>query len=287
MNAVRVFPRKIALISSSILLSACLAGVSAPASAAGAKRVVADYNISFNGLGIGQFKLASTIDNNEYRMEGRARISVLAGIIFDWRGDSSSSGRVFAKRPRPDSYSFGYATSDKREKVDVEFSNNNVKQIAVSPPQKESASRVPVTQKHMRNVVDPLSAVIMLTNIGSNKSGEEVCTRRLPIFDGKARYDIKLSYKKTKTVDTGHGYKGPAYVCKVKFQPIAGHRRGDDEANFAAKTEGMEIWMVPLKEADLYVPYYIYLPTPVGTASLTSSGFTVESAGVARGALLQ
>jgi hypothetical protein len=72
----------------------------------------------------------------------------------------------------------------------------------------------------------------------------------------------------------------------VKFLPIAGHRPGDDESDFAAKTESMEVWMIPLAKAELYVPYYIYLPTPVGNATLTSSGFKVEN-GQARRALVQ
>ncbi len=289
MNAVRVVSRKaLRFIPACLLTAALVCGtLAAPAAAKDRKRIVAEYNIGFNGFGIGDFTLWSDLDGDEYSLRAKARISVLAGLLFEWRGDTASSGRVLAKRPRPYSYSFGYRTSNKRESIDIEFSNNNVKDIAVSPPQKRSSARVPVTRKHMRNVIDPLSAIVMLTNVGSNKSGEEVCTRRLPIFDGKARYDLQLTYKKTRTVSTNGGYRGPAYVCKVKFKPIAGHKRGDDESRFAAKNERMEIWMIPLREADLYVPYYVYIPTPVGTASLTSKSFRVDTSGRSRGALLR
>jgi hypothetical protein len=249
------------------------------------KKVTAEYNINFNGLSIGTFKLWSDLDSKEYSVKARATISLLAGILFEWQGDTASSGQVMARLPRPYSYSFGYRTSDKRESIDVKFSNNSVEEIAVNPPQRQSPSRIPVTRKHMRNVVDPLSAIVMLTNVGSNKSGNEVCSRRLPIFDGKQRYDLKLTYKTTKRV-TADGYSGPAYVCKIKFLPIAGHKPGDDDSAFAAKTESMEVWMIPLAKAELYVPYYIYLPTAVGTATLTSSGFNVEN-GQARRALVQ
>ncbi len=258
-----------------------------PAFAAGqSRKVTAEYSINFNGLGIGTFKLWSDLGSKEYSMKARATISVLAGILFEWQGDTSSSGQVMAHLPRPYAYRFGYETSDKRETVDIKFSNNIVEEIAVDPPARQSASRIPVTRKHMRNVVDPLSAILMLSNIGSNKTGEEVCSRRLPIFDGKSRYDLKLSYKSTKRVD-GAGYAGPAYICKVKFLPIAGHRPGDEDNNFAAKTEAMEVWMIPLAKAELYVPYYIYIPTAVGSATLTSSSFQVEAGAEARRALAQ
>ncbi len=281
--------RKTSRFASFVIGAAFVGGVilaARPASAVEqAKKVTAEYSINFNGLGIGTFKIWSDLDSQEYSVKARATISVLAGILFEWQGDTASSGQVMARLPRPYSYSFGYRTSDKRELIDVKFSNNSVEEIAVNPPQRQSASRIPVTRKHMRNVVDPLSAIVMLTNVGSNKSGSEVCSRRLPIFDGKQRYDLKLTYKATKRV-TSEGYSGPAYICKVKFLPIAGHRPGDDDSTFAAKTESMEVWMIPLAKAELYVPYYIYLPTPVGTATLTSSGFKVEN-GQVRRALVQ
>ena len=250
-----------------------------------AKKVTAEYSINFNGMSIGSFKLWSDLDSKEYSVKARATISLLAGILFEWQGDTASSGQVMARLPRPYSYSFGYRTSDKRETIDVKFSNSGVEEIAVNPPQRQSPSRIPVTRKHMRNVVDPLSAIVMLTNVGSNRSGSEVCSRRLPIFDGKQRYDLKLTYKGTKRV-TADGYSGPAYICKVKFLPIAGHRPGDDDSTFAAKTESMEVWMIPLAKAELYVPYYIFLPTQVGNVTLTSSGFNVEN-GQVRRALVQ
>jgi len=288
MNAVRVNARKaIRCLPISCLTAFFAVGVlSAPATAKDRKTIIAEYNISFNGLSIGDFKFKSDLNGNDYDLKGQARISVLAGLLFEWRGDTASSGRVSASRPSPNSYSFGYRTSDKRETIDIEFSNNNVKGVAVDPPQKKSSARIPVTAKHMRNVVDPLSAVVMLTNVGSKKSGKEVCTRRLPIFDGKARYDLRLTYKKTKSVSTGHGYRGPAYICKVKFLPIAGHKRGDDENDHAAKSEGIEIWMIPLQEADVYVPYYVYIPTAVGSAALTSTAFRVDRSGRSQGASL-
>jgi hypothetical protein len=282
--------RRISRFASVAIGAALLGGLilaGQPASAVEqAKKVTAEYSINFNGLSIGTFKLWSDLDSKEYSVKARATISLLAGILFEWQGDTSSSGQVMARLPRPYAYRFGYATSDKRETIDIKFSNNIVEEIAVNPPQRQSPSRIPVTRKHMRNVVDPLSAIVMLTNVGSNKTGEEVCSRRLPIFDGKARYDLKLTYKTTKRV-TADSYQGPAYVCKVKFLPIAGHRPGDDDSSFAAKTESMEVWMIPLAKAELYVPYYIFLPTSVGNATLTSAGFNVETGGQARRALAQ
>jgi hypothetical protein len=242
-------------------------------------KIKVSYGINFNGINIGDFNLSGTLASNEYSMNATAQISVLAGMLFEWNGITASAGRVMNRGPLPYSYSFGYKTSEKSEKIDIKFSNNVVREIDVNPPQRPSPARIPVTRKHMQNVVDPLSAVVMLANVGGvNKTGPEVCAKRLPIFDGKARYDLQLSYKSTKTINANSGgYKGPAYVCKVKFIPIAGHRAGDEESVYASKNEGMEVWMMPVAKAGLYVPYYINIPTPVGTATLTSSGLEVDA----------
>lgn len=263
---------------------ALLWAMSGPASAKDQK-ITAKYDISFNGFSIGDFKLVSNFWKNRYDMKAKASVTILGGLLFEWRGDTTSSGRLYSRGPRPASFSFGFRTSKKRGQVDLAFSGGRVTQLAVTPPQKKSSRRVPVTSAHLRNVVDPLSAIVMISKRGLNKTGKQVCRGRIPIFDGNARYDLKLSYKKSKTINSKYGYNGRAYICKVKFVPIAGHKRGDDESEFAARTNGIAVWMVPLKDAGIYVPHFINIPTPVGTASLTAKRFSVEPA-LRQGAML-
>ena len=278
MNAPRWNRRRLALTALAVGMT-LLTGQSSRSEPTDGKptRIKANYGINFNGINIGDFKLSAVLANSEYTVNATAQISVLAGMLFDWNGTTASTGRVISRGPMPSSYTFGYKTSEKSEKIDVIFSNNVVREIAVTPPQRPSSARIPVTRKHMQNVVDPLSAVVMLSNVGINKTGPEVCAKRLPIFDGKARYDLQLSYKGTKPINASNGYKGPAYICKVKFIPIAGHKPGDEESVYASQNEGMEVWLMPVPKAALYVPYYIYVPTPVGTATLTSYGLDVDA----------
>nr|MBX2804833.1 DUF3108 domain-containing protein [Hyphomicrobiales bacterium] len=177
---------------------------------------------------------------------------------------------------RPDSYSFDYSTNEKRGNIDVAFNGNAVTQLDVTPPMRKSSRHVPITRTHMKGVVDPLSALVMLSKSGLDLSSRQVCSGRLPIFDGNARYDLRLSYKHSKPVVSGYGYRGKAYVCKVKFVPISGHKQGDEESEFAAKTNGIEVWMVPLKKAGIHVPHHIKIPTLAGTAYMTALEFGVK-----------
>lgn len=254
--------------------------------APGVAKVAAVYDIRFNGLGIGQFKLWSNMTSRQYTLSAQANVSLLAGMLFDWKGVTSSSGLVTAKGPMPAKYSFGYATSDKKEQIELRFVQNAVSQVVMNPPQRPSSRRVPLAQHHMQNVVDPLSAVILLSRNRHKKQGKEVCERRLPIFDGKMRYDIELSYKSTKQVNNG-GYKGPAYVCRIKYIPIAGHKHGKNQDDVMSGNLSMEIWLIPVPDASLYVPYYVSIPTPAGNASIISTRFEIETPSHGRRALLE
>jgi hypothetical protein len=252
-------------------------GYSAPMAMAqeegGTVRVNATYDISFDGMSIGEFTLASSMTAREYQMNANANISLLAGILFNWKGKTSSSGLVTAGGPRPSQYSFAYQTSDKREQINLAFTDNSVTKVAFNPPYFASTKRVPITVDHLHNVVDPLSAVVLLSYARTQKQKQEACSKTLPIFDGKMRYDLIFSYKGTRRVEDG--YKGPVYVCRVKYVQIAGHKPGKKDNDLDAAAENTEVWMVPVADSNLVVPYYISVPTTMGRASMKSTKFEV------------
>ena len=93
MKAVGVMYRRLprflpAFFSASLL--GFWAAAPAPVSAKDlSQKVTADYSINFNGFGIGAFKISSDMNSNQYGMKARATISVLAGILFEWQGDTA------------------------------------------------------------------------------------------------------------------------------------------------------------------------------------------------------
>jgi hypothetical protein len=50
---------------------------------------------------------------------------------------------------------------------------------------------------------------------------------------------------------------------------------GDND--YAAGNTGIEVWLVPVPEAGLIVPYYVQVPTPAGTASMVTAKFDVQT----------
>jgi hypothetical protein len=249
-------------------------GFSPPAAAENAK-IFARYDIAYNGLSIGTFRFSSNWNTRDYHLRAGARISLLNGMLFEWNARTESSGRLTPDGPKPERYNFGYESGNKAGSVRLRFNGSSVSDVNVDPPPKRN--RVPVERQHMRGVIDPLSAVIGLSQFRRPNRGARSCNEELRIFDGKMRYDVTLRYKSTRKVSSG-GYNGPAYVCRAKFRAIAGHKPDKEETNFLEKTNDIEVWLIPAEKAELFVPYRINLPLPIGSASLTTEEFRLEYA---------
>jgi len=261
-----------AILALALLMAA--GGPGAPAKAEESK-IFARYDIAYNGLSIGTFRFHSNWNSTAYHLRAGARISLLNGILFEWNARTESAGRLTSNGPKPERYKFGYESGEKAGSVRLRFDGSSVSNVNVDPPPK--SNRVPVQRQHMRGVIDPLSAVIGLSQFRRAKRGAQSCNDELRIFDGKMRYDITLRYKGTRRVNSA-GYNGPAYVCRAKFRAIAGHKPNKEETSFLEKTNGIEVWLIPADNAELYVPYHIHLPLPIGSASLTTEEFRLESA---------
>jgi hypothetical protein len=234
------------------------------------------YNIHFMGAHIGDFKIHSSVTSRQYSLQANADISAFFGMV-SWKGVTSSYGLNSANGPVPQNYNFRYATSEKHEAVEIRFQQRMVQDIIINPPVHPGARAVPITAADLQNVVDPLSAIVLLAQARPSRySGGEVCNKRLPIFDGHIRYDLVLSPKGTRTIENVGKLHGTAYVCRVSYVPIAGHKAGKS-TDYASGNSGIEIWLVPMPEAGLLVPYYVHVPTPAGTASMITERFDVET----------
>ncbi|MBT3070867.1 DUF3108 domain-containing protein [Rhodomicrobium sp. Az07] len=243
-------------------------------------KINALYRIHWIGAHIGDFRIRSSITNRQYSLQADADISVLFGSV-SWRGVTSSSGLMTANGPVPQSYMFRYQTGNRGETVKLLFQQKMVRDILINPPARPGARNAPITAAHLQNVVDPLSALVLLSQARLAKNtGEGACNKRLPIFDGKIRYDLVLSPKGKRSVAGAGKLRGTAFVCNVRYVPIAGYKLGKPgESDYATGNTGIEVWLVPLPEAGLIVPYYVHVPTPAGTASLVTTTFHVETAG--------
>ncbi len=268
-------------------LASILSGTSpARAQIPGAK-IYAEYNIHFAGFNLGMLKFSSRTNGANYSMKGETEVSLLGGLIYKWRGKTSASGSYKGYTITPKRFNFSFADNKKSGSIKMRFTGAQVSSLKIRPHKAPSASAIPVTRSHMTNVYDPFSALLAFTSTG--KSYKSVCQKTIPIFEGKMRFDIKLSFKKVARINqrSSGGYSGRLVVCKAKYVPISGHKPHKKEVRFMAKNNGVEVWLMPLPHSRMYVPYQIIVPTPYGTGKLVSSFFQIKQYGRPKVALVQ
>jgi len=265
-----------------VLLLAGLPAV-APAAAEGwPASVRAVYDVNFNGFTVGSFEFKSEAEQESYTLVANARLSVLLGA-FTWDGETRSFGMIVNQAPKPAAFTFDFKSSLKAGSMKMGFSDGAVNNIAHLPPITVVPNTIPVREQHLKGVLDPLSAVMAISR-GSNTNP---CERRLPIFDGKERFDLVFSPKGEIKVaeQLPSGQPGVAIVCRVKYLPIAGHKI-DSETRYMAANNEIELALRPVPAANVFIPYQINIPTMAGSATIISKRVDIFSPGKPQIALL-
>ncbi len=243
--------------------------------------VTATYTISFTGFGeIGRMRFQSQVQGGEYSTSSNAEIKV--PLIYTWSSKLNGGGRIAGDDAVPAAYVFNSQAKavigdTKNFSVRMSFKDKAVAQVNTIPPSSsDGANHVPLHAEHLRDVVDPLTAVMVM----SRGKGATPCSRRIPIFDGKQRFDLLMSSGgQQKVAETRPSGQPPiGYVCKVRYIPIAGHRNNDDTKTLA-NNGGIEVALRPIPSANLMVPYRITIPTRVGTATIVLQRMDISSPG--------
>ncbi len=99
------------------------------------------------------------------------------------------------------------------------------------------------------------------------------CHRTLKIYDGRRRYDLALSYKRTDKVKMTRGYAGMALVCGVVLHPIGGYKPDSLLVRYLAGKDDLEMWFAPIKGTTYMAPVKALMPTLVGTMEISADEF--------------
>ena len=263
-------------------LAAIVTGPQTAAAEAWPANVRAVYDINFNGFNVGTFEFQSQAEQQSYTLLGNARLSVLLGA-FTWDGETRSFGLIVKQEPKPASFTFDFRSNLRAGSTKLGFANGAVTNIAHLPPEPPKPDIIPVREQHLKGVIDPLSAIMVI----SRGSSANPCDRRIPIFDGKERFDLVFSYKRDMRVveQAPSGQPDVAHVCRVKYLPIAGHKI-DSDTSFMAASNEIEVALRPIPSANVFIPYQISIPTMAGSATIVSKRVEIVSPGKPQIALL-
>jgi hypothetical protein len=234
----------------------------------------AHYSLSLLGFSIGNASASGVIEPRNYKIDIAMRTTGLAKMINNTKGSASASGALLHEGPAPAAYANTMSNSNETRTVRMSLGSNAVRSVEVTPPPWDAAYRIPVNESATRNIVDPVSALIMSVPDGQPLTGPSACNRTIPVFDGVTRFDVRLSYVDTRSVRT-RGYAGPVSVCSARYTPISGHRPDSSSTRYMAENGDMDVWLAPLPNARAVVPYHIDIRTSAGMLTIDAAEFQI------------
>lgn len=245
--------------------------VAADANAQG--KLDARYVATLAGVQIGAGGWIIDIGDDQFSAAATGMTTGLLRVFATGEGNSTSRGTVRGDNLAPTLF-VSTINNDKRiEELKLVMNGGNVKDMVVDPPTVPHPNRVPLTDAHRRGIVDPMSAALIRVPGVDDPVGPEACRRTLPVFDGRMRFDLQLSFNRIEKVKAQKGYQGPVAVCRVKFIPVAGHVPDRPAIKYLAAQQDIEMWLAPIAGTRIVVPYKISIPTPLGRGVLEATQF--------------
>ena len=174
-------------------------------------------------------------------------------------------------------------TSDETDTIRMALQNGVIRQLVALPPFPPTPERVPLTAALLQGVIDPLSASVIPNDTIGGQVGDQ-CRRVLPVFDGRRRYDVGLSFKETREVSTSGDAAEPILVCKLILTPLAGQQVKSPILHYLVKGQEIEVFLKQIAGAHILVPVGAVIPMLVGTLHVDPEHISIEMSDPASGA---
>lgn len=252
-----------------------LAGLSVDAGPAAAQgKLDARYTVSLAGVPIGKGAWVIDVADGHYTAAASGMTTGLLRVFASGQGSSAARGQVNgAGQLVPATYASSISSGKWTEELRLTLANGAVREVAIDPPVTPHPDRVPVTDAHRKGVTDPMTAALVSASGNGAPLSAEVCNRQAAIFDGRMRYDLRLTFKRMDEARADKGYQGPAVVCALHFTPLAGYIPDRAAIKHLIAQRDMEVWLVPLAGTRLVVPFRVSIPTPLGLGVLQATQF--------------
>jgi len=256
-----------------LIAVAGLAALGTPPTAWADSKLEARYVASVAGIPLGSGTWIVDVGDTRYLAAASGSTSGLLRVFLGGQGTSAARGILNGGRLASSTYAATINTQDTSTSVRLTIANGNVKESEVDPPIDKDPERVPLTHDHELGVLDPMTAsLVRMPGTGSPLT-PDACNRKLSIFDGRLRYDLKFAFKRMDKVQAEQGYVGPAVVCSVEFEPLAGHIPSRTAIKYLMKQHDIEVWLAPIGTTRVLVPFRAEGPTPIGKAVLEATQF--------------
>lgn len=241
------------------------------------------YDLYVGGIALGKVAMSARFQGTDYKAISTLETSGIVNAFWQSKIEAASNGLVQEGDVRPALYdSFSRNRRDERRQVTLTFGPEGPESLFSDPPYPET--RYKVSEEQQRRTLDPLSAAIFLTS-SVNADNAKPCEAVAPVFDGRRRYDVALSFLRTTDVRMDNGlYRGPVSVCQVRYSQIAGYQQTLVEQG--KKLPPMFAWVTPVRSTldpsrQFMLPLRVWAETEYGIVVALASSAKVDGSALA------
>jgi hypothetical protein len=250
------------------LLAVSYGGVRAQTN--GNARLDARYTVTLAGLKLGDGSWQVDVSDDQFTASASGSTSGLARMFSSGTGVTTARGAIKNGHLIPASYMVSMKWGKRFEDLTMKLADGAIKEVSIVPPAIVVPDRVPVTEAHRRNVLDPMTGSLLRVPGNGDLMVPETCKQHTPVFDGRMRYDLTFAFKRIEQVNVP-GYQGPALVCAMYFAPLAGYVPDRAAIKYLIGQRDMETWIVPIAGTRVMVPVRVVIPTPFGQGVLQAT----------------
>ncbi|MGV0911676.1 DUF3108 domain-containing protein [Martelella sp. FOR1707] len=251
------------LLQSLGLVAALLA---APAAQAEDIKQQTVYTLSFSGIKIADAVFNTTVTDGKYNINADIEAAGIGNLFTSIAVKVDADGLWKNGKPETREFQLIYRDGDYARDYAATFSNKRVTKSTIVPdPGPRGDNWVEVRSKHLRNVIDPVSALLL-------PPSKNPCATTVSIFDGETRLELEMASAGSRPFST-KGFSGRAIGCAIRFKPVAGYERKDEDIEYLANSRELVVWFAYNEELNVFAPVMAHIPLKIGRLTIYASKF--------------
>jgi Protein of unknown function (DUF3108) len=220
------------------------------------------YTAYLGGVAFGAMAFDVALAEDAYALGFRMRTEGFLGWLLPWSQSVRASGEVAGGlRPR-------WLRSDglwrgRARHIEIVFAPEGAT-VASADPAIDSEDRDPVPLEATRGATDLMSAIV---EVARGLDQGLLCDRRVPVFDGRRRYDVLFAHGGPETLPQSAyaPIAGEATRCSFQFELIAGGLRTASGTRLVAPDAVSRVWFKRVGHDLPPIPVRLETDTNFGT----------------------
>ena len=225
----------------------------------GSRGVDLVYAVHIGGIHTVDLKIRLTLEADRYRVKLSSHIDGLVRYLLPWSLRVDSRGRIAGERFVPESVHTESSWRGKRRWRTLEYRDGRPVVLSVEPKRKTP----PIPPETLTGSVDVATAIL---TVARAVPGEKSCAVRVPVFDGRRRFDAVMEAHGEDELPRSHrsAYSGKAEVCDLAIEVLHGRRKKSDYGGLAGGEKTMTFWFARLFDGVYPLPVRVQLDTDLG-----------------------